>query len=81
MNTRTLICARSPRFANAEHTSVFLLVTFAELPQHGELYFHAHKDDVEPHGPEILKRALSGEFGTIGRYVPDPNIEAMMKPK
>lgn len=69
-NTRTLVSADSPVWADANSTTIRLNVVFEELPQYGALPFLASPNDVEPWGPAILARAKSGEFGTVGAYVP-----------
>ena len=69
-NVRTLVAAHAPRYADPGNTTVRLFVEFAELAQLGALDFLATPDDPEPHGREILRSALAGQFGEIAPYVP-----------
>ena len=69
----TLISARAPSWANAEHTVINLFVKFEETAeQFGELEFTATPDDVEPHGRDIFQRAKAGEFGPVAPYIVTP---------
>lgn len=61
--------ARNPRWANAAHTAVDLLVNHEAF---GEIPFTATPDDPEPHGRDFHARAVSGEFGAIADYIPPP---------
>lgn len=58
--------AKDPVFANEEHTTVDLTVKFDHLDM--EVSFHASADDVEPHGRDIHRRAMEGEFGVISPF-------------
>lgn len=70
--TRTIVTGRLPVFADPGHTSIFLLATFQEIPEHGEVMFHAHPNDPHSHGQEIFARAMAGEFGTVQAYIGPP---------
>jgi len=70
MNTRTVVSAHSPVYADPENKTVRLKVAFAEIPQYGEVDFLATPNDIEPHGRDILASALAGQYGPIGPYVP-----------
>jgi hypothetical protein len=59
--------ARLPRWADAAHTMIDLLVTF---PNFGELMFTASPRDTAEHGRELFARALKGDFGPIAPYQP-----------
>jgi len=70
MTVRTLKAARTPQYADPQNRTVRLIVEFEELLHLGELPFLATPDDIEPHGREILQRALDGEFGEIAAFAP-----------
>ena len=59
--------ARNPRWANAAHTAVDLLVNHEAF---GEIPFTATPDDPEPHGRAIYASAIAGDFGQIAPYTP-----------
>lgn len=80
METRTLVSASNPEWANEEHTLILINVTFAELPGLAGQPFAASRDDVEPHGPDIFHRAVAGEFGEIGPYSPQPPQALIVAP-
>lgn len=61
----TVSSARLPYYADPENKSIMLLVSFEELPKHGEILFHAHPDDIEEHGSNLYHRAKRGDFGKI----------------
>ena len=61
-----IISAKQPQWANAEHTAINLMVTFAEL---GEVPFTAAADDEGEHGPQLYANAIGGNYGTIAAYV------------
>lgn len=62
----TVMTARQPVWNDALHTSLNLLVTFAETAQTlGEIPFTASPDDCEAHGRELFERASALEFGPI----------------
>jgi hypothetical protein len=62
--------AKSPVWANAEHTMIDLTVRFAEIPE--DLPFTASPDDVEAHGRAIFVAAAAGEYGPVAEYLPPP---------
>ena len=74
METRTLVSASDPVWVNDEQTMIELKVTFAEMPGLPNVPFVASPHDIEPHGPDIFKRAVAGEFGEIGPYSPQPSV-------
>lgn len=62
----TILSARSPRWADQEHTAIVLLALFKETQDvYGEIPFAASPVDSEPHGVELYERALAGEFGEV----------------
>ena len=75
-NGATLIGARNPVYANAEKTMVNVDAKFSHYESlgitenDGYLPFLCNPDDPESHGREMLAKALAGEYGTIGDYVP-----------
>jgi hypothetical protein len=75
----TLISARDPSWANAEHTVINLFVKFQEnVDQLGEMEFSAASYDIEPHGRDIFERAKAGEFGPVAEYVVTPERAKML---
>lgn len=66
-----IISARSPIWANGEHTKIDLMIRFEELPNE-EHPFTASPIDCEAHGRDIFNRAQAGEFGPIQDYAPPP---------
>lgn len=68
----TLVSGRSPRYATPSNNSVLLLAKFKELPHAGEIWFHAHPEDTEPHGSEIFQRAMNEEFGPVAPCTTSP---------
>lgn len=62
-----IISARNPRWLDADHTEIELLVTFAHC---GEVPFTASAADTEEHGYYIFDRARRGEYGAVADYVP-----------
>ncbi len=65
-----LISASNPVFSNVTGSQINLDVQFEEFST--PIPFTACPDDVEPHGKEIFAKALAGEFGIVGAYVPPP---------
>ena len=59
---------KKPVWANAEHTSINMLVKFEEFTE--ELPFNACSTDCEAHGVELFNRALASEVGEILPFVP-----------
>jgi len=68
--TMKCTCAKEPKWANAEHTQIDLIVKFETLE--GETAFTADPNDSEAHGRDIFMRARAGEFGLVEDYVPPP---------
>lgn len=66
----------NPQWVNAEHTAIDCQVTFDGL---GEVPFTATPTDTAEHGREIFARAIAGEFGPVGDYVPPPPTPAQIK--
>ncbi|MFA0945473.1 phage tail protein [Pseudomonas tremae] len=63
---RTVLSARDPRWSDQAHSSIVLMVAFKEVFEiYGETPFAASPHDTEPHGVELFKRALAGEFGEV----------------
>ena len=75
-----IISAKSPRWLNAEHTEIELLVTFAHC---GEVPFTASPLDTEEHGRYLFAHAAAGEYGEVASYVapvvPPPTPEQIQK--
>lgn len=71
---RTVKKAQDPKYMS--DGSIELLVEFEELPEDGLSLFVASPKDCTAHGPEIFKRAKSGEFGAVAKYVPPSTEEA-----
>lgn len=68
----------SPRWGNAVHTVINIMVTFVDLPD-GEVEFTAASWDTEEHGVELFQLALNGDFGEIAKYVEPPkSIELLI---
>jgi hypothetical protein len=65
--------AKDPRWANAEHTMIDLLIKWDGINE--EFPFTASPTDVEAHGREIFALAASGAYGEIAEYVPPPTNE------
>lgn len=59
--------AGQPRWADAGHSRIDLLVTF---PGVGTVPFTAASQDDTDYGPELFARAVAGEFGEIAAYAP-----------
>jgi hypothetical protein len=55
--------ARTPVWANTEHTAIDLIVKFGHLPN--EVPFTASANDSEAHGREIFAAAAEGQFGAV----------------
>ena len=62
--------AKNPVWANAEHTMIDLTIKWVEINE--ELPFTASPNDCEEYGRAIFAAAASGDFGTIGEYIPPP---------
>lgn len=71
--------ALNPVFVSEDGQHIDLIVKFVEFPM--ELPFTASANDIEEHGRDLHRRALNGEFGPIGAYVPPlPNPEGQPQP-
>ena len=74
-----IIEAKNPKYIAADKKIIQLEVKFGELQDMGFLPFGASENDVEAHGRELYRRALSGEFGEIGEFVRDLETERANK--
>ena len=74
-----IIEAKNPKYIAADKKIIQLEVKFEELQDMGFLPFGATEDDVEAHGRELYRRALSGEFGEIEEFVRDLETERANK--
>jgi hypothetical protein len=70
--TRTVKSATDPVYVNAAHSQIKLNVVFKELEALGSIPFTASETDPENHGRVIFSRAVAGDFGPVGPYVPLP---------
>lgn len=70
---RTVNSARNPVWGDYQQTVIDLEVDFDELD---EVYvpFTADPNDPESHGPDLYNRALNGEFGEVGAFVPPSKL-------
>lgn len=59
--------AKNPRWANAEHTMLDLIIKWDRIDV--ELPFTASPTDVEAHGRAIFEQAASGAFGPVAEFV------------
>ena len=66
----TIESAKNPVWNDADHTSILLIVKFAEFEE--EMPFTATPYDPMPYGVDLYNRALTGAFGEIGPYVSLP---------
>lgn len=74
-----IIEAKNPKYIAADKKIIQLEVKFEEMQDMGFLPFGATEDDVEAHGRELYRRALSGEFGEIEEFVRDLETERANK--
>lgn len=74
-----IIETKNPKYIAADKKIIQLEVKFEELQDMGFLPFGATEDDVEAHGRELYRRALSGEFGEIEEFVRDLETERANK--
>ena len=74
-----IIEAKNPKYIAADKKIIQLEVKFEEIQDMGFLPFGATEDDVEAHGRELYRRALSGEFGEIEEFVRDLETERANK--
>lgn len=63
-----VISAHSPVYSNATHTTVDLMVQFEGCEV--EIPFTASPVDTTEHGQAIYEKCLSGQYGTVGPFVP-----------
>lgn len=68
MMRRTLISCAKPVWADEAHTAIVCTALFKEVGE--ALQFKAIASDVEPHGQDLFKRLIAGEFGPIAEYMP-----------
>lgn len=81
LTTRTAKSVTDVRFANQEKTLIFMNVVFDEIAHLGALPFIADPNDHHhPHGPDLFKRAMAGEFGNVA-LCPAPTQEQIDKTK
>ena len=73
MASRTVNSARNPVWADYAQTMIDLEVDFDELDEVFVL-FTADASDPEGHGVDLYNRAVAGDFGAIGAFVPPENI-------
>lgn len=64
------ISATNPVYATADNSQIALDVQFDTFPS--PIPFVACPKDVEAHGRDVYARAIAGEFGPIGAYIPPP---------
>ena len=74
-----IIETKNPKYIAADKKIIQLEVKFEELQDMGFLPFGATEDDVDAHGRELYRRALSGEFGEIEEFVRDLETERANK--
>ena len=74
-----IIETKNPKYIAADKKIIQLEVKFEELQDMGFLPFGATEDDVEAHGRELYRGALSGEFGEIEEFVRDLETERANK--
>ena len=74
-----IIEAKNPKYIAADKKIIQLEVKFEGMQDMGFLPFGATEDDVEAHGRELYRRALSGEFGEIEEFVRDLETERANK--
>ena len=71
-----LLDAKNPKWGDKNKESIILECKFSHYERIGEtandgyLPFTAKPDDPEEHGRLIFEKAKSGDYGTIGYYVP-----------
>jgi len=70
---RTVNSARNPKWTNHAKSSIELEVDFDELDE-DYVDFCAHPDDIVSWGPDLYKRAIAGEFGSIAEFVVPSDI-------
>ena len=60
--------AKYPRWSDAEHVGIDLIICWDEWDE--DLPFTAFATDPEEHGRQIYQLALAGEYGVIAEFVP-----------
>jgi len=70
---RTIAAVRNVRYANPQKTSYYLEVDFNELDEN-YTPFHAVPTDTEAHGVLLYNNCKNGVYGTVGDFLPDPDI-------
>ena len=68
---------KNPCWANADHSLINCIVKFEHLKV--EVPFTASVQDVEPHGREIFKRCVSGEYGLISDFLKTPDVDESLE--
>lgn len=68
-----IISVREPVWADAEHSAIDCRLRTSAYSE--ELPFTASPSDPEPHGREVFRRCVSGEFGEIQPYAASRHIE------
>ena len=71
--TITYTDARNPRWADIGQTYIELEVNFDNLEEE-YVPFAANPNDSMAHGVEIYNRAVAGDFGEVGAYIPPADI-------
>lgn len=74
-----IIEAKNPKYIAADKKIIQLEAKFEEIQDMGFLPFGASENDVEAHGRELYRQALSGEFGEIEEFVRDLETERANK--
>lgn len=72
MANRNVNSARNPRWGDYQQTFIDIEVDFDEEDQE-YVPFTANPNDVETHGADLYQRAVNGEFGAVGAFVPPAN--------
>jgi hypothetical protein len=67
----TIQYAKDPVYANAEGTTIQLIVKFEEFNE--EMPFGATPFDPMPYGVELYNNAVAGMYGPIAPYIPPPD--------
>lgn len=65
-----VLSVRDPQWANEDKSQVHCWIRTNTLI--GEVPFTAWKYDTEPHGRDVYARCLTGEFGEIAPFQPEP---------
>jgi hypothetical protein len=70
--------AHSPRWSNAEHTAIDLVIKWDAIAE--ELPFTASPTDIEAHGRAIFEAAAAGDFGVVAAFVAPPAPPVILAP-